>query len=158
MAAAPPALRRLSPAPTALSPAIWAAACAGDVAQVAALYEAEGYTHIDARSTYQSTLLHAAARHGHVRLAADLLAKRADVNAIDFGGMRRQPLHWACRSGSVEMVELLVAAGADTKVGWAWCCTQCWVRGTALQGRLHAAAARLCCLGRSACRLHAAGQ
>lgn len=65
---------------------------------------------------YQSTLLHAAARHGHVQLAAALLQLGADANALDYGGMRRTPLHWACRGGHVQLVELLVAAGADTKV------------------------------------------
>ena len=91
-AAAPAALRgaphlhRVSPSPTALSPGIWAAAEAGDTAAVLALLDSEGYACVDARSTYQSTLLHCAARHGHVELAAALLARGADVNALDFGG------------------------------------------------------------------------
>lgn len=46
----------------------------------------EGYCSIDTRSLYQSTLLHAAARHGHVRLAAALLERGANVNALDWGG------------------------------------------------------------------------
>lgn len=119
--ACPPQLRRVSPAPTALSPAIWAAAEAGDTDTVLQLFEAEGYRSIDARSMYQSTLLHAATRHGHVQLAAALLQRGADANALDYGGMRRTPLHWACRGGHVALVELLVAAGADTKADG-----RCW--------------------------------
>ena len=76
-----------------------------------------GYPSIDARTLYQSTLLHVAARHGHTELAAALLARGADVNSLDYGGMRRSPLHWACKGGHVALVELLVEAGADTKVG-----------------------------------------
>ena len=76
-----------------------------------------GYPSIDARTLYQSTLLHVAARHGHTELAAALLARGADVNALDYGGMRRSPLHWACKGGHVALVELLLDAGADTKVG-----------------------------------------
>ncbi|PRW33658.1 ankyrin repeat domain-containing 39-like isoform X1 isoform B [Chlorella sorokiniana] len=119
--AGPPLLRRVSPAPTALSPAIWAAAEAGDTDTVLQLFEAEGYRSIDARSMYQSTLLHAAARHGHVQLAAALLQRGSGVNELDYGGMRRTPLHWACRGGHVALVELLVAAGADTKADG-----RCW--------------------------------
>ncbi len=48
-AVGPPQLRRVSPAPTALSPAIWAAAEAGDTGAVLQLFEAEGYRSIDAR-------------------------------------------------------------------------------------------------------------
>jgi ankyrin repeat protein len=36
---------------------------------------------------------------------------------LDFGGMRRSPLHWACHGGHVALVELLLEAGADTTVG-----------------------------------------
>lgn len=49
LAGAPQGLRRMSPAPTALSPAIWAAAEAGDTVRVLQLFEAEGYRDIDAR-------------------------------------------------------------------------------------------------------------
>lgn len=44
-----PRLRRVSPSPTALSPAIWAAAEAGDTHVVLQLFDAEGYRDIDAR-------------------------------------------------------------------------------------------------------------
>ena len=32
------------------------------------------------------------------------------------GGMRRTAVHWACQGGHVQMVELLMEFGADTKV------------------------------------------
>ena len=36
--------------------------------------------------------------------------------------MRRTALHWACQSGNVQIVELLVEHGADTKVRAALIC------------------------------------
>lgn len=109
------------PRRTTLSGAIWAAAEHGDAAAVEALLDMEGYPGPDCRSLNQSTLLHCAAKRGHLQLAAALLARGADVNALDYGGMRRTPLHWACKGGHVAMVELLVAAGADTKAdGRSW--------------------------------------
>ena len=104
------------PPPTVLSSAVVAAAESGAADTTLELFDREGYASIDTRSLYQSTLLHVAAKHGHVELARRLLARGADVNTLDFGGMRRSPLHWACKGGHVAMVELLMAAGADTKV------------------------------------------
>ena len=86
-----------------------------------------GFPSIDTRTLYQSTLLHVAARHGHAELARALLARGADVNALDYGGMRRSPLHWACKGGHVALVELLVEAGADTKVCVYVCVCLCLV-------------------------------
>lgn len=77
----------------------------------------EGYRSIDARSLYQSTLLHTAAKHGHTELSRALLRRGADVNMLDYGGMRRSALHWACHGAHVALVELLLEAGADTTVG-----------------------------------------
>lgn len=74
-----------SPVPATLSAALWHAAeegCTADVLQLLA----EECCAIDARSIYQSTLLHAAAKHGHLQLARELLARGADVNALDYGG------------------------------------------------------------------------
>lgn len=97
-----------------LSASLLRAAEGGDAAATLSLFDEEGYRSIDARSLYQSTLMHTAAKQGHAELARRLLQRGADVNALDFGGMRRTPLHWACKGGHVAMVELLVAAGADT--------------------------------------------
>lgn len=106
---------------TILSSSIVQAAEQGDTAAVDALLDTEGYVSIDCRSLNQSTLLHLASKNGHCHLTQRLLARGADVNALDYGGMRRTPLHWACKGGHVRMVELLVAHGADTKAdGRSW--------------------------------------
>lgn len=89
------------PRRTTLSGAIWAAAEHGDAAAVEALLDMEGYPGPDCRSLNQSTLLHCAAKRGHLQLAAALLARGADVNALDYGGMRRTPLHWVSPGGSL---------------------------------------------------------
>lgn len=83
-----------APPRTTLSVAIWAAAERGDTATVDGLLDDEGYPGPDCRSVNQSTLLHCAAKLGHLQLAATLLARGANVNALDYGGMRRTPLHW----------------------------------------------------------------
>ncbi len=95
----PMALAAGAPQRTSLSGAIWAAAERGDAPAVEALLDAEGYSGPDCRSVNQSTLLHCAAKLGHLQLAAALLARGADVNALDYGGMRRTPLHWV-RTGA----------------------------------------------------------
>lgn len=102
---------------------------------------------------YQSTLLHAAARHGHAQLAAALLERGADANALDYGGMRRSALHWACRGGHVQLVEMLVEAGADTKVGRAVglaACNHAQLCGVGLHGRWEEGAAGLACMDHTA--------
>lgn len=77
----------------------------------------------NARTVYQSQLLHVAARHGQSDVLAALLkAPGIQVMALDYGGMRRTALHWACQRGDIRSVEALVAAGADITAqgkGWA---------------------------------------
>ena len=99
-----------------LSPAAAAAAVEGDAGAVFEQLAAAGCP-VDARSLYQSTLLHLAARHGHVELAWRLLRAGAAIHALDYGGMRRTALHWACHAGHVAVVEVLLEAGADATVG-----------------------------------------
>jgi len=70
-------------------------------------------TNVDARNVFQTALVHIATRHGHEELLELLISRGACVNALDYGGMRRTPLHWACQLGHVRCVELLVEAGAD---------------------------------------------
>lgn len=107
--------------PRALAPALLAAAECGQTAEVLQLYDEGGYRSIDTRSVYQSTLLHTAAKHGHVELARALLQRGAQVNLLDYGGMRRSPLHWACHGGHVALVEVLLEADADTSAdGRSW--------------------------------------
>ena len=56
---------------------------------------------VDARTVFQSTLLHIASRCGHWAAVELLLSRGADVRAIDYGGMRRTALHWACQKGHI---------------------------------------------------------
>jgi len=77
---------------------------------------------VNARTVYQSQLLHVAARHGRPSLVRLLLAQPGiHINSLDYGGMRRTPLHWACQRGDLQSVEALVTAGANTSVqGKSW--------------------------------------
>ncbi len=56
-----------------------------------------------------STALHAAVRGGHAELAALLLARGADIWAVDY--RRWTPLYWAACLGHTEMVQLLLSQG-----------------------------------------------
>ena len=60
--------------------------------------------------------LHSAAVTGDVARLSSLLAQGVDVNMRDKGGWT--PLLWAICLGQTEVVELLVAAGADVNAGW----------------------------------------
>ncbi|CAG9467365.1 unnamed protein product [Pedinophyceae sp. YPF-701] len=98
---------------------IISAAEAGDTAAVLAAIDAG--LDVNARSAFQTTLLHTAARYGHADLLSALLRRGADITALDYGGMRRSALHWACHGAHVRCVEILVDAGADTECqGRAW--------------------------------------
>lgn len=55
-----------------------------------------------------------ACRNGHVEVVRFLLTKQPDVSFRAFAGAT--PLHWAYFSGSREVVELLLAAGADSQL------------------------------------------
>ncbi|CAD7697097.1 unnamed protein product [Ostreobium quekettii] len=91
----------------------------GDLAGVAAGLDAG--VDANARSVFQTCLLHIAARRGHHEMVLELLRRGAEVGALDYGGMRRTALHWACQHGHVKCVETLVAWGADTKAqGRSW--------------------------------------
>lgn len=65
---------------------------------------------------FQSTLLHIASARGRWRVVQVLLAWGADIMAIDFGGMRRTALHWACHGGHIKTVEILREHGADVSL------------------------------------------
>lgn len=107
------ALAAGAPQRTSLSGAIWAAAERGDAPAVEVLLDAEGYPGPDCRSVNQSTLLHCAAKLGHLQLAAALLARGADVNALDYGGMRRTPLHWVRTWAAADQVLRIAFARLD---------------------------------------------
>src|SRR5687767_4407500 len=53
-----------------------------------------------------------AAQRGDVEALRTLVKQGADVNAAQGDGMTA--LHWAAVNGSVEMTEILIAAGAST--------------------------------------------
>jgi len=63
---------------------------------------------------YQWTPLHAAASKGHKDIVELIIAKAADVNAINIFG--ETPLHRASLSGYEEVIELLIINGADVNV------------------------------------------
>ena len=63
---------------------------------------------------YQWTPLHAAASKGHKDIVELIIAKAADVNAINIFG--ETPLHRASLSGYEEVIELLITNGADVNV------------------------------------------
>lgn len=96
------------------------AAGTGDMKAVQEYLDANPHQ-LDNRTLFQSNLLHIAARNGQTAIAEELLKRGSDLDALDYGGMRRTALHWACQGGHVRIVELLVDHGANTEVqGKAW--------------------------------------
>lgn len=74
------------------------------------------------------TLLHDMARTGDTAKARLLIEYGADVNYVD-DEYRSTPLSYAARWGHVEMVRLLLAAGAQpTKAGAPWATPLAWAR------------------------------
>ncbi len=59
-----------------------------------------------------SDAMYAASRHGRLEVARFLITRGVDVRSQAFVGATL--LHWACYSGSREIADLLVAAGADS--------------------------------------------
>ncbi len=66
----------------------------------------------EARSADGFTALHLSAFLGHPETARLLVEQGADVAAVSLNDMEVQPLHSAAASGSAEIVELLLEAGA----------------------------------------------
>ncbi|CAL8471115.1 g10657 [Coccomyxa elongata] len=93
------------------------AAGTGDLKAVQDYLDANPHQ-LDNRTLFQSNLLHIAARNGQTAIAEELLWRGIDLDALDYGGMRRTALHWACQGGHVRIVELLVDYGANTEI---WC-------------------------------------
>ncbi|KAK9830082.1 hypothetical protein WJX72_009679 [[Myrmecia] bisecta] len=98
-----------------LSNKVKEAAKRGDLETVRAYLKAGGSP--DCPCVFQTRLIHLASRNGHAGIVQELLLHKADLNALDYGGMRRTALHWACQQGHVRTVEVLVAAGANTQAG-----------------------------------------
>lgn len=63
------------------------------------------------RNPLANTPLHAAAAGQHEDVSVFLIARGADVNAVDAG--RHTPLHIAAENGQLAVVEALLARGAD---------------------------------------------
>jgi ankyrin repeat protein len=96
----------------ALDP-ILAAARAGDLKAVQARLAAAPKS-IKAKDFTGHTALHYAANSGHAQVAALLLAKGADPNALNMEG--RSPLHLASMRCFPEVVKLLIAKGAKVNL------------------------------------------
>ena len=104
-----------------IPPHIQAAVADDDAAAVLAFVDAapSDATAAAARTTFQSGLLHLAAAAGAADTLRALLARPAfagRVADLDYGGLRRTPLHHACQRGHVACVEALLAAGADPEL------------------------------------------
>ena len=102
-------------APCGASPksALLAAASRGHDGCVAMLIQHHAI--LDATSPSDgSTPLLTACRHGHVQVAAQLMAARADANLANRSGTT--PLHASCLAGRQACTALLCAAGADVGV------------------------------------------
>jgi ankyrin repeat protein len=106
------------------------AASGGDAAALARLLDAHPALR-DARvAPHGHTLLHLAARGGHLAAVELLLARGLDPNAREPGD-RTYPMHWAAAGGHAAVVERLADAGGDVVgagddhelevIGWATC-------------------------------------
>lgn len=100
-----------SPAAAAGTPAIVAAARAGDVAALRTLVE--GRVNVDEAEPDGTTALHWATRGGQLPAVEALIRAGADVDAANRYGVT--PLSLAARSGRVEVLAALLGAGADVR-------------------------------------------
>ena len=63
-------------------PKVFATAATGDLKAVQAYMDANPH-HLNCRSIFQSTLLHVAARNGHLAIVKDLLQRGITIDAPD---------------------------------------------------------------------------
>lgn len=82
-------------------------------AQAGQAQSSKSQADINVKDEHGRTLLHIAAKEGHLNGVKMLLDKGADVKAIDNDG--KTPLHFAAIGSHLEVCEALVAAGADLK-------------------------------------------
>jgi len=76
---------------------------------------------LNRRNVFQSCLIHIAAKNGSEGMVRLLVESGADINALDYGGLRKTALHWAALKGHLQVVELLVALGINvTGGGQSW--------------------------------------
>ena len=91
--------------------ALHLAAFFGQLEAAARLLEAGARLAAVSRNPLANTPLHAAVAGSHADVSVFLIARGADVNAIDSG--RHTPLHIAAENGQLAVVEALLARGAD---------------------------------------------
>jgi len=108
------------------------AAIAGDAEKIKSLVAAG--SQVTARDINDVTPLHYACRFGKAESAKALIECKADVSAIA-SDTKRMPLHAAAENGSTEVIEILLAAGAEVN---------------ALDGRLRTPLHWACCSSREA--------
>ena len=87
------------------------AAYEGDLEAVKALLDTNAHLVSSRHSEDQATPLHMAAAWGHKEVVDLLLARGAEVNAIDCRGLT--PLHWAVEKQHEDVVRLLVVGKAN---------------------------------------------
>ncbi len=75
------------------------------------LYPCKMYSRLYKSVPLEASALHVAAESGHTAVANVLIGHKAAVDILDSRGMT--PLMWAAQEGHIEMVELLIDAGAD---------------------------------------------
>ncbi|KAL3155298.1 Ankyrin repeat domain-containing protein 39 [Trebouxia sp. C0010 RCD-2024] len=103
--------------PTFLTAEVALAAQEGEIARVCKWLNEGGP--IDARDVFQCSLLHLASASGQVYVVRELLRRGASLNERSPDAhftMGKTALHRACEEGHTQVVELLVAAGADTQM------------------------------------------
>ncbi len=92
--------------------AVLDAVLAGDANRVAELLDRHPeLCNLSERTTDRLSVLHHAARLGHLPVVEVLLVAGATVNKRDHAGFT--PLHWAALCGHLEVSRALVVAGAD---------------------------------------------
>jgi len=98
--------RQGKPVTTILDAAAW-----GDLGAATAMLEANPALVSLRDPATNCCALHLSVFWAHTEIAELLIAKGADVHAVD--GARQTALHWAAERGSSRAVPLLLAAGAD---------------------------------------------
>lgn len=110
------------------------AARTGSVEKLTALLDAHPDKLLTRDKPYEHTLLHVAARNGHLAAVELLLERGLDANAREKGD-NTYPMHWAAAGGHPDVVQRLADAGGDVVghgddhqlevIGWASCWDGC---------------------------------
>ena len=80
-----------------------------DCERVRALFREHPSLDVNRCNVFQSRLIHCAAKHGFAEMVSLLLDLGAELDAKDYGGLRKTALHWAALLGHVQVVEVLMA-------------------------------------------------